>query len=102
MDIKSHDYPMQWWSPIEYIQDALAVIHGGKISLLDFLSKVLDPTENELKLYCTAMYSVPKDGPPKIHILFDLILSDTHDGPLFHNWIGAHWSGKFKRNDNPQ
>ena len=34
-------------------------------------------------------YSIPKDGPPKLCILFDLILSDTLGGPLFRDWIGA-------------
>jgi hypothetical protein len=89
---ESYHNPKQRQSPIDRIRDALAILRAGKISLLDFLTKILDPSEDEFKAYRMATYTIPKDGPPKkLYNFFDLILSDPRGGPIEKDcqWIDA-------------
>ncbi|KIJ57431.1 hypothetical protein HYDPIDRAFT_171701, partial [Hydnomerulius pinastri MD-312] len=75
----------------ERIRNALAILRKGKISLLDFLAKVLDPSEKDYASYRDRMYTPPKDGAPrKLDRVFDLILSDPRGGPLLTHWMGPH------------
>jgi hypothetical protein len=87
---ESYHNPKQRQSPIDRIRDAFAILRAGKISLLDFLTKILGPSEDEFKAYRMATYTIPKDGPPKkLCNFFDLILSDPHGGPILRDWIDA-------------
>ncbi|KIK79361.1 hypothetical protein PAXRUDRAFT_111802, partial [Paxillus rubicundulus Ve08.2h10] len=84
---KNHSSQKKRQSKVERIRNALAIVHDGKISFIDFLSQILDPSEKEFKAYCMAIYSVDGNSPPKLYQLFDLILNDPYGGLLFHRWI---------------
>jgi hypothetical protein len=86
---ENHSSQKKRQSKAERIRNALAIVRDGKISFIDFLSQILDPSEKEFKAYCTAIYSVDDNSPPKLYQLFDLILNDPRGGPLFRCWIEA-------------
>ncbi|KAF9221448.1 hypothetical protein BS17DRAFT_768724 [Gyrodon lividus] len=67
--------------------NALAIVRDGKISFIDFLSQVLDPSEKEFKAYRMAIYLADDNSPPELYQLFNSILNDPRGGPLFRRWI---------------
>ncbi|KIJ12245.1 hypothetical protein PAXINDRAFT_14869 [Paxillus involutus ATCC 200175] len=84
---ENHSSQKKRQSKVERIRNALAIVRDGKISFINFLNQILDPSEKEFKAYRTAIYSVDDNNPPKLYQLFDLILNDPRSGPLFCCWI---------------
>ncbi|KAF9226751.1 hypothetical protein BS17DRAFT_776072 [Gyrodon lividus] len=72
----------------EWIRNALAILRKGEISLLDFLAKLLDPSERDHATHRDRMYTPPKYGAPrKLDNVFDLILSGPRGGPSLTCWM---------------
>ncbi|KIK77542.1 hypothetical protein PAXRUDRAFT_166502 [Paxillus rubicundulus Ve08.2h10] len=61
----------------EHIIQVLAILQDGRMSFLDLILKVMDPSEGQFAMYRDHMYGNPSDlTPGKLEKLLDLICND--------------------------
>ncbi|KIK81840.1 hypothetical protein PAXRUDRAFT_155148, partial [Paxillus rubicundulus Ve08.2h10] len=56
--IENHSNQKKRQSKVKRIRNILMIVCNSKISVIDFLSQILYPSEREFKAYCMAIYSI--------------------------------------------
>ncbi|KIL00479.1 hypothetical protein PAXRUDRAFT_821677, partial [Paxillus rubicundulus Ve08.2h10] len=66
----------------------LTILRDGRMSFLDLILKVMDPSEGQLAKYRDHVYRNPSDlTPGKLETLLDLICSDPRGQARVFQWM---------------
>ena len=68
----------------ERITAALDILHDGRISLLEFITTILDPTQTAFAAYRDRFYTRPQN----IETLMESIMLDRRGKSHINNWVG--------------
>jgi len=79
------DPPPSRLSPNDRIRKALSILRMGRLSLIDCIIKVLDPSELEFSVYRDRFYA-----SSKLHALLDHVYSDHRGQAQFTSWMTPH------------
>jgi hypothetical protein len=78
-------------SPDERIQRALEILRSGRLSVLDFMIKILDPQEPTYATHRDRLYAIPKSQTTgKLVKLLDLIYDDKRGREQITRWMEPH------------
>ncbi|KIK90667.1 hypothetical protein PAXRUDRAFT_668645 [Paxillus rubicundulus Ve08.2h10] len=75
----------------ESIIQVLAILRDGRMSFLDLILKVMDPSEGQFATYRDRVYGNPSDlTPGKLEKLLDLICNDPRGQARVFRWMQPH------------